>query len=56
MDRKVKRPEKEKRLVKKLGEDKYNWSYNIQTKPFPSWTEAFDYAYNLGLKRGKNER
>ena len=53
IDRTIKRPEKEKELIKKLGPDKYNWSYNVQTKPIPSWTEAFDYAYQLGLERGQ---
>lgn len=54
LDRKVKRPEKEKKLIEKLGEDKYYFAYNVNTKPFPLWTEAFDYAYKLGLERGKN--
>jgi len=53
LDRKVKRPAKEERLIEKLGKDKYNWSYNIQSKPLPSWVEAFDYAYQLGLKESK---
>ena len=55
LDRKVKRPDKENALIEKLGQDKYEWSYNVQSKPLPSWVEAFDYAYQLGLKRGQNE-
>lgn len=52
IDRKIKRPDKEKQLIEKLGQDEYNWAYNIQSKPFPSWIEAFDYAYQLGYTRG----
>ena len=52
-DRTVKRPDKVKHLIEKMGEDKYEWAYNVQTRPIPSWTAAFDYAYELGLKRGK---
>lgn len=55
VDRKVKRPDKESALIKKLGEDKYHWAYNIQKKPFPSWIEAFDYAYQLGYIRSIKE-
>lgn len=54
LDRKVKRPEKEKKLIEKLGQDKYDWAFNLQHKNFPSWTEAFDYAYKLGYSRGKD--
>ena len=53
MDRKIKRKGKKERLIEKLGKDKYNWAYEIQTKPFPSWSEAFDYAYKLGLTKGE---
>jgi hypothetical protein len=53
IDRKVKRPEKEKALIEKLGADKYHWAYNVQTKPCPSWSAAFEYAYQLGLEKGK---
>lgn len=56
LDRKVKRPEKEKKLIEKLGEDKYHWAFNVQHNNFPSWTEAFEYAYKLGLERGRQER
>lgn len=52
INRKVQRESKELELIKRMGEDKYEWSYNIQKNPFPSWVEAFDYAYQLGLKRG----
>lgn len=55
LDRKIKRPEKEKRLIEKMGWDKYNWAWNIQREPFPSWSEAFDYAYKLGYERAKKE-
>ena len=43
--------EVKKLLVKKLGEDKYHWAWEVQSKNFPFWTEAFDYAYNLGYSR-----
>lgn len=56
LDRKVKRPEKEKKLIEKLGEDKYHFAYNINTKPFPSWIEAFDYAYKLGIEHEKRRQ
>ena len=32
---------------------KKHWAYNVQTHPLPSWSEAFEYAYNLGLEDGK---
>jgi len=50
INRKIKRDGKKERLIKKLGKDKYEWAYEIQTKPFPSWIEAFDYAYKLGSR------
>lgn len=49
----LKREGKKDRLREKLGEDKYHWAWEVQSKPFPSWLEAFEYAYKLGLKRGK---
>lgn len=39
----------------KLGPNKYIWAYNIQSKPFPSWIEAFDYAYQLGYNNCKRD-
>ena len=56
INRKIKRDGKKNRLREKLGEDKYHWAWEIQNKPLPSWSEAFDYAYKLGLERGKNEK
>lgn len=47
VNRKVKRKGKEERLIEKLGEAKYNFSYNVNTQPLPSWSHAFDYAYDL---------
>lgn len=35
----------------KLTKDQEHWANNVQTKPIPSWTEAFEYAYNLGRYR-----
>lgn len=55
MTRRIKRNGKKERLIEKLGKDKYKWAWEIQTEPFPSWSEAFDYAYELGLKKGKND-
>lgn len=53
VDRRIKRPDKEKALREKLGDDKYEWAWEIQNKPFPDWSAAFDHAYKLGLKRGQ---
>lgn len=39
----------------KLNPDQRNWADNIQTKAFPSWIEAFDYAYQLGYNNGKRD-
>lgn len=36
---------------KKLNKDQEYWSYKVQSKPLPSWVEAFEYAYKLGLRR-----
>lgn len=55
LDRTVKRPEKIRKLIEKLGEDKYHWAWEVQHRQFPFWNEAFDYAYELGLKRGKEQ-
>lgn len=34
----------------KLAQERDKWAHKIQTKPLPSWTEAFDYAYELGFQ------
>jgi len=47
---------KEQQLIKKMGKDKYEWSYKVQTQPLPSWSAAFDYAYNLGLKAKQDKK
>ncbi len=52
VNRKVERPEKEKRLREKPGDDAYEWAYNVQKQPFPSWHDAFQYAYQLGYDKG----
>jgi len=46
---------KEKRLIKKLGPDKYHWAWKVQQNNFPFWSEAFDYALKLGIERGRKE-
>ena len=52
INRKLKRDGKKERLIKKLGYDRYYWAWEIQTQPFPSWFDAFEYAYKLGYERG----
>lgn len=34
----------------KLTKEMKHWADNIQTKPLPSWAEAFKYALDLGKK------
>lgn len=55
VNRTPQREEKIAALKRKLGEDKYHWAFEIQQKPFPSWSAAFEYAYQLGLERGKRD-
>lgn len=40
----------EDQLKELIEKEKKNWAYDVQTKPLPSWTEAFEYALRLGLE------
>lgn len=42
-------------MSKKLNNDQKHWAQNVQAQPIPSWVEAFDYAYKLGLERGREQ-
>ena len=43
-------------MKKKLTKEQKHWAQNVQTKPIPSWTEAFEYAYQLGLAQARKQR
>lgn len=42
-------------MKKELTPDMKHWARNIQKENFPSWIEAFAYAYDLGFERGKEQ-